>query len=79
MLSILAIALDVDGVLTDGGVYWDGNGGEWKRFSFRDIMGVSLGRKAGLRFACLVERAPELAREDVLERADIRRGYDAGQ
>jgi 3-deoxy-D-manno-octulosonate 8-phosphate phosphatase (KDO 8-P phosphatase) len=52
-MSILAIALDVDGVLTDGGVYWDGSGGEWKRFSFRDIMGVSLGRKAGLRFALI--------------------------
>ena len=52
-MSILAIALDVDGVLTDGGIYWDGSGGEWKRFSFRDIMGVSLGRKAGLRFALI--------------------------
>lgn len=53
MPAILAIALDVDGVLTDGGIYWDGSGGEWKRFSFRDIMGVSLGRKAGLRFALI--------------------------
>jgi len=43
-----AIALDVDGVLTDGGVWWGPNGEEWKRFSFADIMGVSLARKAGL-------------------------------
>ena len=43
-----AIALDVDGVLTDGGVWWGPDGEEWKRFSFADIMGVSLARKAGL-------------------------------
>lgn len=48
MRSIKAIALDVDGVLTDGGVWWGADGGEWKRFSFADIMGVSLARKAGL-------------------------------
>jgi len=47
-LALKAIALDVDGVLTDGGVWWGPNGEEWKRFSFADIMGVSLARKAGL-------------------------------
>jgi 3-deoxy-D-manno-octulosonate 8-phosphate phosphatase (KDO 8-P phosphatase) len=45
---IRAIALDVDGVLTDGGVWWGPNGEEWKRFSFSDIMGVSLARRAGI-------------------------------
>ena len=48
MAAIKAIALDVDGVLTDGGVWWGPDGAEWKRFSFADIMGVSLARKAGL-------------------------------
>jgi 3-deoxy-D-manno-octulosonate 8-phosphate phosphatase (KDO 8-P phosphatase) len=48
MTAIKAIALDVDGVLTDGGVWWGPDGAEWKRFSFADIMGVSLARKAGL-------------------------------
>ena len=48
MKGIRAIALDVDGVLTDGGVWWGPNGEEWKRFSFADIMGVSNARKAGL-------------------------------
>jgi 3-deoxy-D-manno-octulosonate 8-phosphate phosphatase (KDO 8-P phosphatase) len=46
-MKIRAIALDVDGVLTDGGVWWGPDGAEWKRFSFADIMGVSLARKAG--------------------------------
>jgi len=48
MTGLKAIALDVDGVLTDGGVWWGPGGEEWKRFSFADIMGVSLARKAGL-------------------------------
>src|SRR5579863_8806036 len=48
MKDLKAILLDVDGVLTDGGVWWGPNGEEWKRFSFADIMGVSLARKAGL-------------------------------
>ncbi len=48
MPVLKAIALDVDGVLTDGGVWWGPNGEEWKRFSFADIMGVSLARKGGL-------------------------------
>lgn len=48
MTDLKAIVLDVDGVLTDGGVWWGPHGEEWKRFSFRDIMGVSLAMKAGL-------------------------------
>lgn len=50
---IQAIALDVDGVLTDGGVWWGPAGEEWKRFSFTDIMGVSLARRAGLILALI--------------------------
>jgi len=44
-LTIRAIAMDVDGVLTDGGVWWGPNGEEWKRFHFADIMGLSLARR----------------------------------
>ena len=48
MKDLKAIVLDVDGVLTDGGVWWGPDGAEWKRFSFVDIMGVSLARKSGM-------------------------------
>jgi 3-deoxy-D-manno-octulosonate 8-phosphate phosphatase (KDO 8-P phosphatase) len=51
--ELKAIVLDVDGVLTDGGVWWGPNGEEWKRFCFADIMGVSLARKAGLIVALI--------------------------
>ena len=53
MDKIKAIALDIDGVLTDGNFYWGSNGEELKKFSFSDVMGVSLGRKAGLIFALI--------------------------
>lgn len=50
---IRAVAMDVDGVLTDGAVWWGPNGEEWKRFCFADIMGVSLARRAGLTLALI--------------------------
>ncbi|HWK09556.1 MAG TPA: HAD hydrolase family protein [Vicinamibacterales bacterium] len=53
MKQLKAIALDVDGVLTDGGIWWGPNGEEWKRFCFADIMGVSLARRAGLLVALI--------------------------
>ena len=53
MNHVKAIVLDVDGVLTDGGVWWGPNGEEWKRFCFADIMGVSLAMKAGLIVALI--------------------------
>ncbi|NLI75715.1 MAG: HAD hydrolase family protein [Candidatus Riflebacteria bacterium] len=48
-----AIALDVDGVLTDGTFHWGPGGEEWKSFSFFDVMGISLGIRAGLVFALI--------------------------
>jgi 3-deoxy-D-manno-octulosonate 8-phosphate phosphatase (KDO 8-P phosphatase) len=53
MKHLKAIVLDVDGVLTDGGVWWGPNGEEWKRFCFADIMGVSLAMKSGLIVALI--------------------------
>jgi 3-deoxy-D-manno-octulosonate 8-phosphate phosphatase (KDO 8-P phosphatase) len=55
--------MDVDGVLTDGTVWLDEGGHELKRVCFADIMGVSLGRKAGLLFALISgESGPTLAK-----------------
>jgi 3-deoxy-D-manno-octulosonate 8-phosphate phosphatase (KDO 8-P phosphatase) len=53
MKKISAVALDIDGVLTDGTFTWGSNGQEYKTFSFSDIMGISLGSKAGLIFALI--------------------------
>jgi len=51
--SIDAIAMDVDGVLTDGTFIWSTSGEESKRFSFEDVMGLSRARKAGLVLALI--------------------------
>jgi 3-deoxy-D-manno-octulosonate 8-phosphate phosphatase (KDO 8-P phosphatase) len=59
LVPIKAIALDVDGVLTDGGFWWGPNDEEWKRFCFADVMGLSLARKAGVRLALITgEKSP---------------------
>lgn len=46
--EIKLIALDVDGVLTDGSVWWGPDGEEFKQFSFSDIMGISMAHRHGL-------------------------------
>ena len=48
MKDVRALALDVDGTLTDGGVWWGPGGQEWKRFCFADIMGVARALRAGI-------------------------------
>jgi 3-deoxy-D-manno-octulosonate 8-phosphate phosphatase (KDO 8-P phosphatase) len=74
--AIKAIATDVDGVLTDGGVWWGPNGEEWKRFHFADIMGLSRARKSGLLIALISgENSPLVDRlAEKLEIADIYKG-----
>lgn len=52
--SLQAIAFDVDGVLTDGTLVWStGTVDESKRFSFTDIMGISLLRRLGIKLALI--------------------------
>ena len=52
--TLQAIAFDVDGVLTDGTLGWSSaNNEEIKRFSFTDIMGISLLRRLGLKLALI--------------------------
>jgi 3-deoxy-D-manno-octulosonate 8-phosphate phosphatase (KDO 8-P phosphatase) len=60
---IAAVALDVDGVLTDGAFWWGPQGEEFKRFCFLDVMGISLGTRSGLIFALLSgEDTPQIER-----------------
>ena len=58
--EIKAVAMDVDGVLTDGSFWWGPGGAEFKQFHFADVMGISLGRKAGLVFALVSGEASPL-------------------
>lgn len=51
--KIKMLATDVDGVLTDSGMYYSENGDEMKKFSTRDGMGLVLLRKAGYKLAII--------------------------
>lgn len=46
--NIRLILTDIDGVWTDGGMYYDQTGNEWKRFSTYDGRGVSLAHEHGI-------------------------------
>jgi len=66
--KISLIVLDVDGTMTDGGVYIDSNYIELKKFSVKDGLGIHLAQLAGIEFmlltgrssACVEQRANEL-------------------
>ena len=46
---IRLLVLDVDGTMTDGGVYYDATGNETKKFAIKDGAGLVLARTAGIR------------------------------
>jgi len=54
--AVRALVLDVDGVLTDGGLYYAENGDELKRFDVRDGQGLVLLRAAGVLTAIVTRK-----------------------
>ncbi len=57
--KIELILSDVDGVMTDGGIYVEDNGEQIIKFHIRDGMGVRLWREAGKRFGIVTGRKLE--------------------
>lgn len=53
------VIFDVDGVLTDGGIYVGQHGELFKPFHVRDGMGITLAHRAGLQTAIITGRASE--------------------
>jgi 3-deoxy-D-manno-octulosonate 8-phosphate phosphatase (KDO 8-P phosphatase) len=51
--AVTAVAMDVDGVLTDGTFWWGTDGEEFKRFCFADVTGISLALQAGIKIALI--------------------------
>ena len=51
--QIKLLVLDVDGVLTDGGLWFDASGQLTKRFDVRDGLGIRLLQQAGVEIAFL--------------------------
>ena len=50
------IVMDVDGTMTDSGIYYDIQGNELKRFSTRDAAGIFAARAAGIKTMVLTGR-----------------------
>ncbi|MBH52082.1 MAG: 3-deoxy-D-manno-octulosonate 8-phosphate phosphatase [Chloroflexi bacterium] len=54
--SLELLLLDVDGVLTDGGIILYGDEGEAKRFNAQDGMGINLIRAEGVKVGIITSR-----------------------
>lgn len=59
-LQIKLFISDIDGTLTDGGMYYSENGDEMKKFNTRDGMGFGLLRKAGIKTAVITSEDRQL-------------------
>ena len=57
---IRLVAMDVDGVLTDAGMYYSESGEELKKFNTRDGMGIKLLQAAGLVTALITMEETKL-------------------
>ena len=53
LAQIKLLVLDVDGVLTDGGLFYNDNGDVQRRFDVRDVLGIRLLQKFGIQLAFL--------------------------
>ena len=60
--NLKILLLDVDGVLTDGGIILIGDSDEAKRFDVQDGMGVNLARAAGLKVGIVTSRESAVVR-----------------
>src|SRR5262245_54943784 len=76
--NIELILADVDGVLTDGGIVFDNQGIESKKFHVRDGLGIKLWRRAGYKFGVLTARNSHIVkvRANELGVDIVRQGFE---
>ena len=60
MKPVKLFLTDIDGCMTDGGMYYSANGDEMKRFCVYDGMGIVLLRKAGIPCGILTSETTEI-------------------
>ncbi|MCX7554626.1 HAD-IIIA family hydrolase [Marinicella sp. S1101] len=61
--KIKLVIFDVDGVLTDGGLYFTDDGREIKKFNVKDGMGISILVKKGIEVAVITGRSSVIVAE----------------
>jgi 3-deoxy-manno-octulosonate cytidylyltransferase (CMP-KDO synthetase) len=69
LAGVKLVITDVDGVLTDGGIYYDATGECHKRFHVRDGLGMRMLEECGIRVAVVSGRDSDTLRKRV---ADLR-------
>lgn len=62
MQQIELILSDVDGVLTDGGIQFDNQGIETKKFHVRDGLGIKAWQKSGHQFGIITARSSHIVK-----------------
>ncbi|MGA6826557.1 KdsC family phosphatase [Nitrospira sp. NS4] len=74
--AIRLFATDVDGVLTDAGMYYAESGDEWKKFNTRDGMGIKLLQKAGFITAIVTQERTKIVarRAEKLAISEVHQG-----
>lgn len=72
------ILSDVDGVLTDGGVIFNNEGIEIKRFHVRDGLGIKLWQRAGFAFGVVTARNSQIVKMRAAELGVdiVRQGFE---
>ena len=67
LAKIKLLLLDVDGVLTDGRIIYDGQGNELKAFDVKDGHGLKMVQRAGIQVGIITGRSSEVVRRRAAE------------
>ncbi len=67
LAKIKLLLLDVDGVLADGRIIYDGQGNELKAFDVKDGHGLKMVQRAGIRVGIITGRSSEVVRRRAAE------------
>lgn len=66
-MNIKYLIIDVDGTMTDGGIYYDENGNEWKKFCTKDAAGFFAAHNVGIKILVLTGRECEATKRRMKE------------
>lgn len=59
-MNIKLVITDIDGVWTDGGMYYDNTGNEFKKFNTSDSAGILFCKKLGIKTAIMTGESTEI-------------------
>ena len=54
------LLLDVDGVMTDGGIYYSNTGDKFKKFNIQDGYGISKVQRTGIKIGIITGRSSQI-------------------